>query len=230
MGTGRVSVCAGSVGRHWTADRRRRRDRRRGRRCRSCRGRCGGLSERRRWRRRSGLGCRPGQRDEGRAGRRLLVVRCLRALILALALRCRSGLLRCGLWRRGLLRSGWLRCRLWRRGLRPWRLLIRQRDERRTGLRCRLGRRGRRCVSGRLGRCLWRRRRLSWTLCRGLLRGLRCLLRRGLRHVRATGLLVPVRGRVDRSGPVLILGAVAETVLAAHYRHRHLPDPPLAQL
>lgn len=32
--------------------------------------------------------------------------------------------------------------------------------------------------------------------------------------------VVPGRGRVDRSGPVLFLGAVAETVLAAHCRHR----------
>ncbi len=38
---------------------------------------------------------------------------------------------------------------------------------------------------------------------------------------RGAGLVVvPGRGRVDRSGPVLFIGAVAETVLAAHCRHR----------
>jgi len=56
-------------------------------------------------------------------------------------------------------------------------------------------------------------------------------LLRGLGRVGATGLLlVPVRGRVDGSGPVLVLGTVAETVLI-WCRHRRRPShPPLAQL
>ncbi len=74
-----------------------------------------------------------------------------------------------------------------------------------------------------------------------LVLAVRSRLRRGLtwrsglrpcrvRRFRTTGLLVPVRGRVNRSGPVLVLGTVAETVLAAHCRHHNPPDPPLAQL
>jgi len=43
----------------------------------------------------------------------------------------------------------------------------------------------------------------------------------GFGHGLAAGLVVvPGRGRVDRTGPVLFLGAVAETVFAAHCRHR----------
>jgi hypothetical protein len=57
----------------------------------------------------------------------------------------------------------------------------------------------------------------------GLLRGLRGLrgLRRGIGQGLAAGLVVvPGRGCVDRTGPVLFFGAVAETVFAAHCRHR----------
>src|SRR5579884_2431261 len=140
------------------------------------------------------------------------------------------------------------RNRLIRSGLRTGRLLAGQRDEWRSRLR-RLRRLGRHRGCGL--RCyLWLA--LHGTVRHGLRRGVRRSLRvRGLRRlrrslrrlgrlrrlrlrrhrrVRAAGLLVPVRRRVDRSGPVLVLGAVAEPVLAAHCRHRHPPDPPLAQL
>jgi hypothetical protein len=64
--------------------------------------------------------------------------------------------------------------------------------------------------------------RCRWCLLR-LLRwlGLRRLLPGVFGRGGVAGLLVPVRSRVDRSGPVLFLGAVAQAVLATHCRHRH---------